>query len=270
MSDTKFWDERNNKIFSHVGHWQGGVDVIIENHSLMHELMKNASLMQVHILNATGKYVERSIANWLEINFMGLSYPDSRIWCNQISAYAADTNASAVAAVSAAILSTDSRAYGGSQTTFSCMTFLATSYHKYIHGESLSSIISGEKVKNGKPIIVGFARPIDKDDERLKPYELMQKHLAIEVGPYLKFAKQLSAYLDQHYSLTINSGGYASAFLLDQGFTPIDGYNVKAYAVASGAIACHRNLVASPPNSFLPLQCSDVQYTGKAYRQISS
>ena len=265
MTKTKFWDKRNNKIFSSVGHWQGGVD---HNHSLMHELMKNASLMQVHILNATGKYVERSVANWLEINFMGLSYPDSRIWCNQISAYAADTNASAVAAVSAAILSTDSRAYGGSQTTFSCMTFLASSYHKYINGESLSSIISAERIKNGKPIIVGFARPIDKDDERLKPYALMQKKLGIEVGLYLKFAQQVSEYLDQHYALTINSGGYASAFLLDQGFTPDDGYNIKAYAVASGAIACHRNLASSPPNSFLPLKCLDVQYTGKAIRRV--
>lgn len=268
MSETKYWDQRNHRIYSKVGHWQGGVDVNIHHYSLMNNLMKNASYMQVHILNATGKYVEQNVANWIEINFMGLSYPDSRIWCNQISAYASDTNATGVAAVSAAILSTDSRAYGGSQTTFSCMKFLVSSYNRYKNGETFSSIIQNERTKNGKPIIVGFARPIDKDDERLSPYELMQEKLGIEVGDYLMFAKELSEYLDEHYSLTINSGGYASAFLLDQAFTPTDGYNIKAYAVASGAIACHRNLASSPPNSFLPLKCLDVEYTGKAIRRI--
>lgn len=268
MSETKYWDQRNHQIFSQVGHWQGGVDVNIHHYSLMNDLMKNATLMQVHILNATGKHVDKNIANWIEINFMGLSYPDSRIWCNQISAYAADTNSTCVAAVSAAILSTDSRAYGGSQTTFSCMTFLDNSYRRYKNGETLSSIISDQRTKNGKPIIVGFARPIDKDDERLQPYELMQKELGIALGKYLKFAKALSEYLDNHYSLTINSGGYASAFLLDQGFTPEEGYNIKAYAVASGAVACHRNLATSSANSFLPLKCVDVEYTGKAIRRI--
>ena len=268
MNETKYWDHRNHQIFSQVGHWQGGIDVNIHNFSLMNDLMKNASLMQVHLLNATGKYVEKKVADWIEINFMGLSYPDSRIWCNQISAYAADTNSTSVAAVSAAILSTDSRAYGGSQTSYSCMKFLASSYHRFTEGETFSSIISAEKIKNGKPIIVGFARPIDRDDERLKPYELMQQKLGIEEGHYLRFAKELSEYLDNHYSLTINSGGYASAFLLDQAFTPTDGYNIKAYAVASGAVACHRNLASTAPNSFLPLKCSDVEYTGKAIRRL--
>lgn len=268
MSKTKYWDQRNNKIYSHIGHWKGGVDVNIHNFSLMNDLMKNASLMQVHILNATGKFVDRNIADWIEINFMGLSYPDSRIWCNQISAYAADTNSTGVAAVSAAILSTDSRAYGGSQTTFSCMKFLDSSYQRYKAGETLTSIISKIGTKNGKPIIVGFARPIDRDDERLRPYELMQEKLGIEVGAYLSFAKELSDFLDKYYSLTINSGGYASAFLLDQSFSPDDGYNIKAYSVASGAIACHRNMAASPSNSFLPLKCLDIEYTGKAIRCI--
>ena len=268
MSETKYWDQRNHQIFSQVGHWEGGVDVNIHNFSLMNDLMKNASLMQVYILNATGKYVEKNIADWIEVNFMGLSYPDSRIWCNQISAYAADTNSTSAASVGAAILSTDSRAYGGSQTTYSCMKFLAAAYRRFTEGEMLSSIISDEKIKNGKPIIVGFARPIDRDDERLKPYEFMQKKLSIEEGNYLMFAKKLSEYLDNQYSLTINSGGYASAFLLDQSFTPTDGYNIKAYAVASGAVACHRNLVLAPPNSFLPLKCADVEYVGKGIRHL--
>jgi len=268
MDTIQYWDIRNNKIISDVGHWQGGVDVNVQGHSLMNDLMKNASLMQVNILNATGKLVKRNVADWLEINFMGLSYPDSRIWCNQISAYAADTDATVVAAASSAILSTDSRAYGGSQTTFSCMLFLQKAFLQYQQGVSLTDIVSNEKVIKGKPMIVGFARPIDKDDERLLPYEQAQKSLNITIGNYLLFAKSLSSYLYETYNLSINSGGYASAFLLDQGFTPNEGYKIKAFAVVGGALACYRDLEKTAPNSFLPLRCGDVKYTGKAKRAL--
>ena len=268
MSNSEYWDERNNTIFSSVGDWQGGVDVNIQGHSLMKDLMRNASLMQVNILNATGKLVKRAVADWLEINFMGLSYPDSRIWCNQISAYAADTDATVVAAASAAILSTDSRAYGGSQTTLSCMLFLQKAFVKHQQGLNLMDIISEEKIIKGKPMIVGFARPIDKDDERLLPYKQAQQSLKIPVGDYLLFANILSDFLYKNFNLSINSGGYASAFLLDQGFSPSDGYKIKAFAVAGGALACYRNLELSPPNSFLPLKCDDIDYTGQAIRPV--
>ncbi|WDE13869.1 hypothetical protein [Thalassomonas haliotis] len=268
MSNTEYWDKRNNQIFSRVGHWQGGGDVNCQGHSLMNELMGKISLMQLNILNATGKLMARNVADWIEVNFMGVSYPDSRIWCNQISAYAGDTNASVVAAASAAILSADSRAYGGGQTSYSCMSFLQQAYQEYQQGDGFEKIVARAKMKNGKPIIVGFARPIDKDDERLKPYEDFQAKLNIPQGNYLVFAKKLSEYLDERFSLTINSGGYASAFLLDQGFTPNEGYKLKTFAVIGGAVACYRDMEDQSPNSFLPLKCSDIRYTGIAPRPV--
>jgi len=268
MKNTKYWDDRNNKIFSNVGHWQGGVDVDVQGYSLMNELMGNASLMQVYILNATGKLISRAVADWVEVCFMGLSYPDSRIWCNQISAYASDTNSTVVAAASAAILAADSRAYGGSQARYLSMDFQKNAFEKYNRSKSFADVLKNVKVKNGKPIITGFARPIDRDDERLQPFSDVQKKLNIPIGSYLKFAKKLSDYLDEHYNLSMNCGGYASAFLLDQGFTPEEGYKINAFAVVSGAIACHRNIEKESPNSFLPLKCEDIEYTGANIRTV--
>lgn len=265
---TDYWDQRNKHIYSSIGHWQGGVDVTIEGFSLMNELMGNVTLMQLTILNATGKLVSKAIADWVEVCFMGLSYPDSRIWCNQISAYAADTNTTVVAAASSAILSADSRAYGGSQARYLSMKFQQQAFAIYQKTQSMSEAIASAKVTNGKPIITGFARPIDKDDERLVPFAAIQEKLGIVVGDYLSFAKKLSEYLDENYNLSMNCGGYASAFLLDQGFTPNEGYKLSAFAVISGAIACFRDLEVQPANSFLPLKCSDVKYTGHAPRAI--
>ncbi len=268
MANTDYWDKRNKKIYSSVGHWQGGKDVTIEGHSLMNDLMGKITLMQLNILNATGKLVETKIADWIEVNFMGLSYPDSRIWCNQIAAYAGDAETSVVAAASAAILSADSRAYGGSQTTQTGMLYLKEAYLLFTKETSFKNILAKIPFKKNKPMIVGFARPIDKDDERLEFYKKAQKDLKIEIGSYLQFAFKLSDYLFKHYQLSINSGGYAAAFLLDQNFCPEDGYKIKAFAVVGGAIACYRNIENQPSNSFLPKKCEDIDYIGPAKRVI--
>ncbi|AWB67426.1 hypothetical protein C2869_13685 [Saccharobesus litoralis] len=268
MADTKYWDERNQTIVSSVGHWSGGNDVNVRGYSLMNELMGNVSYLQLVILNATGKFVARNIADWLEVCFMGLSYPDSRIWCNQIAAYAADTNTSVVASATSAILAADSRAYGGSQARKLSMQAQLEMYKNYKEGISLGQIIKSVKFKNGKPIIVGFARPIDRDDERLKPFSDVQKKLGIEQGEYLKFALKLSQYLNEHYQLSINCGGYASAFLLDHGFTPEEGYKINAFAVVSGAVACFNNFEKQSANSFIPMKCQDIEYIGRAPRAI--
>jgi len=268
MSNT-YWDQRNKHIFSHVGHWQAGFDVTIEGYSLMNELMGNVSWVQLIVLNATGRLPSKAVADWIEVSFMGLSYPDSRIWCNQVGAYAGDTNTSVVAAASSAILAADSRAYGGSQTRYLSMDFQHKALKRYQAGESMAEIVKGAKFTRGKPIITGFARPIDREDERLAPFEKARQDLGLELGEHLSFAQALSHYLDEHYGLSMNCGGYAAALLLDQGFTPTEGYRLSAFSVISGAIACYRNLDQQAPNSFLPLKCEDIDYLGPKPRAIA-
>lgn len=268
MNNFNYWHKRNSTIFNSVGHWTGGDDVIIENRSLMNDLMGNISYMQLHILNATGKLVEKNIADWIEVSLMGLSYPDSRIWCNQIAAYSSDTNTSVSAAAAISVLAADSRAYGGSKTTQICMQFLIEAKEKYENGLSIEGILKGVKFRQSKPSVVGFSRPIDRDDERLKPFVDIQSKLDIPNKSYLKFAIKLSDYLDEHFNLSINCGGYMSAFLLDQGFSPEQGYSLYSFTVISGAVGSFRSQKSQPSNSFLPMKCNDVQYIGVKTRFI--
>lgn len=268
MSNIDYWQDRNQTIFNKVGYWKGGEDVTIEGYSLMNDLMGKVSYMQLHMLNATGKLVEKNIADWVEVCLMGLSYPDSRIWCNQIAAYSSDTHSSVVAAAATSILAADSRAYGGSHARKISMAFQYQAYSKYLAGFTIDKIVKEVKFTKGKPIIVGFARPVDRDDERLKPFAEIQKKLSIPQGEYLTFAIKLSSHLKEEYNLSINCGGYASAFLLDQGFTPAEGYQINAFAVVSGAIACFRNQEEQPSNSFLPSKCEDIDYQGVQIRRI--
>lgn len=264
-----YWWQRHNKIVSNAGGWRGGEDVDCQGYSLINDLIGNVSYMQLHILNCTGKLLPKNQADWIEINFMGLSYPDSRIWCNQISALAADNIGSPAAALCGAVLGAESRAYGGSKTSQSGMEQLKKLYDAYKKDDDFAQILQNWPTRNNKPMIMGFARPVDKADERLAPYQQWQEKLHIPVGKYVTFAMTLSDYLFQHYQLAINSGGYSSAFLLDCGFTPQQGYLIKTAAVASGALACYvAHSQDNKAHSFIPLTCNDISYSGPKKRSI--
>ena len=268
-SNTTFWDKRRNKINSQVGGWQGGKDVISHGYSLIHELLGNITYMQMIILNITGRLVEKKLADWFEGNFIGMSYPDSRIWCNQVGALAGSSQTTVVAATVAGILASDSRAYGGSQTSLIGMAFIQNALKEFHHHQSVDKIISQVKFKNDKPIIVGYARPVAKDDERIKPHEKMTLKLGFSIGKHLSLAYKISEYLENKYSLKMNIGGYTSAFLSDQGFTPEEVYQIKALVVSSGVTACFIDNKNQSQNSFLPLRCDDILYEGIAPRKFT-
>lgn len=266
-NNTQFWDNKRNRITSGVGVWRGGEDVFFQGYSMKDDLIGKKSYMQIIILNATGRLVEKSFSDWLEGNFIGLSYPDSRIWCNQIAALLATNGVSPTAASAAAILAADSRAYGGSYTSQVGIEQLSEIKSKYQDNQSFEQSLSHCNRRNGKPMINGFARPVDKDDERIAIYESLRKQLSIDIGEHLAFALQLSDYLQSKFGLAVNSGGYANAMFLDHGFSGEEAARIKAAAVLSGAIACFRDN-QNMRTEFLPMKCKDIEYKGPKPRPL--
>jgi hypothetical protein len=265
---TKFWDNRRNKITSSIGGWQGGKDVISHGYSLIHELLGKVTYMQMIILNITGRLVDKKLADWFEGNFIGLSYPDARIWCNQIGALAGTMRTSPVAATVAGILGTDSRAYGGSQTSLIGMLYIQQALEQTKQGMNIQQLIEHSPYKDNHPVINGFARPVKKKDERIEAYEKMTKQLGFKVGAHLSLAYEIGEYLEKHYDLGMNSGGYSCAFYADQGFTAMEIYQIKAVAAASGIMASFVDNKEQPANTFLPLRCNDILYEGVAPRKL--
>jgi citrate synthase len=256
---------------------------------LRHNNHSNISYLQMRIYGAIGKWIDIKIAHWLQGNFIGLSYPDSRIWCNQIGAFSGICGTSVAVATLAGTLAADSRAYGG-QTNKSCIEFLqqpmaffsqAMSFLKdataYLHTESkdinvniakhkhniMAKIVNAHLDRNNRPSISGFARPVMRVDERIPVYEELRRELNISIGKHLAFAYQLDAYLKEEYGMGMNSGGYASALLADQGISSDEAYHIKSLVVANGVMACAIEYEKKGPNSFLPLHCSDIEYTGQ-------
>ena len=262
------WDKIRNKVYSSVGKWIGGKTVFVRDKNLFDDFFDKKSYFQLYFYSITGREMSSEFSIWLENNFMCTSYPDQRIWCNQIGSLSGGTKVSPVAGVVSGILSSDSRAYG-CQTTFRCMNFLKDLKVKKDAGFDVFEYIKSVPKKNGLPSIPGFIRPVNVQDERIPHLEKMTTRLGFEVGEYMSLANEVSSYMIAEYDSGMNIGGFTSAFFLDRGLSPQEGYQLKSMSVASGVMACFvGERTKNSENGFLPFHCSDIEYVGPAIKGI--
>jgi len=267
--DLNVFNQNRGKIKSSKGGWKIGHGVVCHGFDMMHDFVGKKSYMQVLVLNATGKLPSDELGKWFDAIHICLSWPDPRIWCNQISALSGTVRCSPVAATVAGILANDSRSYG-SGTLKEGANFIqgALRKHKY-DDKSVVNIVEYEcSQRGGKPQIMGYARPIAKGDERVGAMSEMARSVGLEMGEHLSLAFEIEKYLLDRYDESMNINGYMSGFLSDQGFTPEEIYRIFSILVASGATACYVDTRDKPAETFLPLHCDDIDYQGHAPRDV--
>ncbi|MCW8866721.1 MAG: hypothetical protein OQK09_13095 [Colwellia sp.] len=266
------WLIKRGKITTNRGGWRIGEAIYNCGYSMMDDLVGKKSFFQTLILNVTRKMPSKVLADWFEASFICLSWPDSRIWCNQNGSLIGAVKGSPVAGVAAGILSADSRMYGpGSISGGAEFIERALKWHK--QGMEPLDIIKKElatkQTKPGtKPVIVGYARPIATGDERVEAMEIVTKKLGFKEGEHLKLAFKIHTTLAEHYQENMNYVGYVTAFLTDQGFTPTEMYRIYSTWVHSGVHACFAEANDDIAGGFLPLACEDIEYTGVAPRGL--
>lgn len=264
----QFWDERRGKIQSKKGGWVIGKGIFNHGYSMMDDLVGKVSYMQLVVLNATGRLPERAVAEWFDAIHICLSWPDPRIWCNQIGALGGTTRTSVVAATTAGTLAADAKRYG-IKTILGGMQFIQSAMLDYNNGNSIDEIVENECNKhNGKPNIMGYARPLAKGDERVVAMGRVQRELSLPAGAHLQLAEQIEQILLKNFDESMNINGYMSAFLSDQGYTDEETYRILSVWVASGVTACYVDTRDKAPDAFLPLRCADIEYTGKLARPV--
>lgn len=259
-------DQRRGKIISNTGGWFPGKGVFSHGYSMLDELVGEKSYFQILILNATGKLVERPLADWVEAIYSCLSWPDPRIWCNQIGALAGAARTSVVTATAMGVLATDSRSYGV-LPLIEGVAFIQAALQHYKQGQSVEEIVRNA-TRGGKPFIVGYIRPIAKGDERLETMERVSAKLQIPLGAHLALAYDIEKVLMREFDEGMNINGYVSAVLSDHGFTAQEIYQLFSTLVASGVTACYLDTYHRAPDTFLPLRCEDIDYQGAAPRAV--
>ena len=265
---ARFWDERRGVIHTRKGGWVIGKGVTSHGYSLFGELLGKATYFQVMILNVTGALPERRLAQWLEAAYICLSWPDPRIWCNQIGSLGGTLRTSPVAAVCSGALAGDSSMYGPG-TAVEATNFNSLALKRRKQGCSIEQIVSELRKGTEETFkLPGFARPIAKGDERVSAMQRIADLLGFAIGTHLELAYEIEEYTTQRYGESINLTGYMVAFLLDQGLSAKEIYRINSLCVSGGVHACYSEAVDNPPESFLPLRCEDIEYCGKPERRV--
>jgi hypothetical protein len=268
-NNISFWNTLRGTINTEKGGWIIGEAVHNHGYSQLDDLVGSASFFQVLLLNVTGKLPKKQLAEWFEALFICLSWPDSRIWCNQIGSLAGTMKASPVAACSAGILASDSRMYGPG-TIVAGVSFITSALQQVGNGTSVTHLLENfAKDCHGKsPLPMGYARPIACGDERITAMEGVSTTLGFERGKHLELAYRIEKIMQDNYGEGINLLGYTVAFLSDQGFSATDQTRLLSSMVHSGVQACYAEAADKPPESFFPLQCNDIDYQGTPPRVV--
>jgi citrate synthase len=261
-------EKNRNIIFRTTGGCKPGKGVYSHGYSMLEELLGTHSYFQIVILNATGRLVERRLADWVEAIYGCLSWPDSRIWCNQVGALSGVARTNTVTGTLVGTLAADSRIYG-MHTILEGTYFITECMEKFLAGLSVKELIENKiSASRGKVTMMGYMRPIAKGDERIVAMEKITRNLGFEEGPHLKLAYEIEKELLDRFDEGMNINGYVAAFLSDQGFSAKEMYQIFSTTVMSGVTACFLEQEKKEPDSFLPLRCDDIKYTGPKRRQI--
>lgn len=265
---TALWDSYRGIIRSRKGGWRIGQGVTSHGFNMLEDLVGKVSFFQVMILNATGRLPERRLADWFEALQICLSWPDPRIWCNQMGALGGTMRTSSVAATAAGLLAHESAIYGP-QTLVKGMEFQQEALRAIERGQSVDSLIEAECDKyGGKPKIMGFARPIAKGDERVPAMERVSNELGFSIGKHRKLAYEIEQILMTKFNESMNISGFMAAFMLDQSFSPQEALYIVPVLVFSGVTACYIDTFERPPETFLPMRCDDIDYQGPPPREV--
>lgn len=268
-NNISFWEQRRGILHTSKGGWVIGEAVYNQGYSMLDDFVGSTSFFQVLVLNATGRFPERILADWLEALFICLSWPDARIWCNQVGSLAGTLQASPVAAVSSGILASDSRMYGPGCMEAAC-NFITEAYRQNQQLISPEEIVAlyPKRRQDGTPVIAGYARPIATGDERIAAMERTARKLGLKDGAHVSLAYKVERLMQDRHGESMNLAGYGAAFLVDLGFSAHDTYRVLSCWVNSGAHACYAEAADQPPESFFPLHCEDIDYQGKPSRSV--
>lgn len=272
IKNNHFWEKNRGTFRSKIGGWRPNEAVYNSGYSMLDDLVGSASFFQVLVLNCTGKLPDKSLADWIEASFVCLSWPDPRVWCNKMGTLAGNMRCTPAAAVTAGVLSSDSRMYAAGALD-NGTAFITSALAEKNAGISTKIIIEralnkSQRNASSKPAIMGYARPIASGDERIPAMERVTKQLGFEIGPHLTLAYEIDKILRLEFDESMNILGYCVAFLSDQGLKKSEINTIFSTWVNSGVHACYTEAMRNPPESFLPMHCSDILYLGPSPREV--
>lgn len=267
MNASRFWEERHGRIVTRKGGWRIGQGIRVDAYSLLDELLGQHTFFELLILEVTGRLPEPAMARWLEACFMCMSFPDPRLWCNQIGSLGGSMRCTPGAAINAGVMASDSTIYGPGQAHLAYQ-FMIDAFQETRAGATPAEIFARRTTRNGRLRAPGYSRPIASGDDRVEALWRYGTTLGLPEGEHMQLARQLDAYLRANGDDALNMLGYVAAFVADSDYSVDEVYRLFTLSVNAGVHACYSEAADAPPGAFLPWRVDDVEYIGAAPRNI--
>lgn len=267
MDEATIWDARRGRIVTRKGGWRIGEGVRVGPHSLFDEIIGTYGFFDLVFLQVTDRLPPPGFVRWMEGMLMCGSFPDPRIWCNQVGALAGTMRCTPVAAVTAGTLASDSFLYGPGVARIA-LEFIAAAVREARAGATAEQIVARRSKPDGSVRLPGYSRPVAEGDDRVDVLRRLAAQLDLHEGEHTAIAWQIDAYLRAHGKDSINAVGYGAAFVQDQGVSVEETYRLFSLGVSGGVHGCYSEAADEPAGTFLPLRVDDVEYTGAPARAL--
>ena len=267
MNTGTIWDNRRHRIVTRKGGWRIGQGIRVGSYSLLDDMVGTHTFFELLFLEVTDRLPSPELARWIEACFMCLSFPDPRIWCNQIGALGGTLRCAPAAAVTAGTLASDSTMYGPGASR-NAGKFIAQVTQEVRAGASIEAIATRCTTRSGRVRAPGYSRPIASGDDRVDALSRLAAELGLRQGEHLDVAWRLDAVLRSRGGNSMNMLGYVAAFVLDNGISVEEGHRLFTLIVNAGVHACYCEAADEPAGTFLPLRVDDVEYTGAPPRAL--
>ncbi|PAJ73807.1 hypothetical protein CJF42_13835 [Pseudoalteromonas sp. NBT06-2] len=199
---------------------------------------------------------EVKILNYI---WLSTSYPDPRIWPNQVMALAGSVRASICLANSAAMALTEATIYGQTAFTKGFDLFKRVNI-RLKQGKLLDEILKQEIKENN--ILYGYGRPISATDERVPHFMKKVSDLGFKSGKYYKIAFDIGDYLKRNKGLEMNISALYNAICADLGFTLLEYQAFMIHCFNAGMLPCYLEARDNAEGDFFNLPVSAVKYLG--------
>ncbi|MFC1749129.1 hypothetical protein ACFL2V_10020 [Pseudomonadota bacterium] len=249
-----------------LGVWHPGEGVTLRGRDLFsNATLKNSGWMGQILFSITGRdFSEDQINLFEEMWRISTSYPDPRIWNNQVAALAGTARSTPYLGIGAAIAVSQAEIYGG-RPFVRCMDFLLRAKKK-LNGnfDLLHEIIDTElnetKEIYGNSRIYGFGRPLVTRDERIAP---MKELIAgYSKDSYLNLAFKIEEIVRcKPYELTMNVAAIFSAVAADQNLTVRQSSTFSTLCFSAGFLACYQDAMEHPEDALFPIRCESIKCT---------
>jgi len=245
-------------LHTRVGACWPGARAVFRGHDL-HRDLADVGWMDLYVFGITGRRLAPAALRVLEGIWTLTSYPDTRLWNNRVAALAANARSASVLGLSAGIAATEAGVFGGGPG-LQAIDFFLRAGELNRQGVSAETIVERELQTRR---ILGYGRPLNSTDERLRPLMRLVEREGLNQGLHYRLAFDVEqAMLRRKPFLKMNFAALTAALAADLGFTARQYQLYNILKTLAGMPPCIMEAAEKPEGSLMRRCCDDVSYEG--------